>query len=458
MIVIVLLACLVTSGLGITGTAEVFGAPPPAADETLEVTGYTINPNASSITKGAELTITLNIVDKRPEVFAASSVTGTINSSSFTRVANPTVDGFSNISGTISYALICKVKYTGVKNEFQCDVSYPGTSAPVVSAKLTLNQCVEYVTPTPDPEMRGTGFVLRNASYGLSEVLAGETFQLRADILATNGTYNVENTSVTLVLPKDVTFASGSSVSYIGTVAPGQTVPAKFDLKPSAAIEEGSYTITINISGINAKDGSAVTAAADITVPILQPERFEISNATLPEFLSVGTGDGSGYATIDLVNKGKSSVYNVELEVIGDGLAAEEGKQFIGTIAGGAKTSSDLTIMAEKAGTLNGTLFITYENARGDVKTLTREFAITAEEAEADDGAGMMDPGMEDPGAEKHGVPGWVWALIILVILAIAATVLTILLKKRKKRKAAELEAELAEDADEYVPQEEQYP
>ncbi|MDR0851334.1 MAG: hypothetical protein LBN36_02450 [Clostridiales Family XIII bacterium] len=460
---VLLLAYAIVPGSGLPGGSAVYAA------SEIEITGYTVyykgtNTVPERIETGNELTITLAVTDNRAEAQTATHVTARVNSASFTKISEPIHQAVTPSGGTpstLSYNLTFEVRYNGQGKSFQTDISYEGATAPLFPYTLTLNQCAEYVAPAPNPEppMRGTGFVLRNATYGLSEVTAGQSFQLKADILATNGTYNVENTSVTLVLPKDITFATGSSVSYIGTVAPGQTVPAKFDLLPIASIEEGSYTITVNISGINAKDGSAVSASADITVPIIQPERFEISNATLPEYLVVGTDDGSGYFSVDLINKGKSSVYNVEAEIVGDGLSAEEGKQFIGTIAGGAKSSADGTMLADQAGIIQAAVIITYENARGEVKTLTRDFSITVEETGMGGDDGFLDPGLaEDPGEVQAGFPKWGWALIILVVLAAAVTTLLILLKKRKKKRAAALEAELAADAEDFVPQEELYP
>jgi hypothetical protein len=65
---------------------------------------------------------------------------------------------------------------------------------------------------------------------------------------------------------------------------------------------------------------------------------------------------------------------------------------------------------------------------------------------------GMMDPGlMEDPGTENGGFPKWGWALIVLAVLTGGIITAVVLLKKRKKRRAAELEAELAEDAEDFV-------
>ena len=54
-----------------------------------------------------------------------------------------------------------------------------------------------------------------------------------------------------------------------------------------------------------------------VTVPIVQPERFEISRTDFPEYLSMGE---EGYASVSFVNKGKGIIYNVSAEITGDGI------------------------------------------------------------------------------------------------------------------------------------------
>lgn len=418
---------------------------------SLEMIAYAVTDAAgnskTTINRDETFKLSLKLRDTRPEALAAiaasASPIGTVNSSSFKPLAAGSVTG--TVSGDV-ITFIFDLRYTGTGNAFQCDLSYSSYNVPVESVSLTLNQARDTSNETP-PTTIGTGFVLKSASYGGSEVVAGQAFTLSASLMATNGTNNVENASVTLVLPKEIKFETGSSIYYIGTVKPGQTVTASFALQPVATAEEGSYTVTIKMSGINPADGSAVEASAEVTIPLEQPERFEISNARMPEYLMVGMNDGSGYGSLDLVNKGKGSMFNVEVEIVGEGLSTEEGKQYIGTIAGGTQSSVDFTVLADMPGMIEAKVVVTYENSKGDVKTLEHEFTVTAEEMM------MPDPGVdpEFPLEEPQGgggIPGWVWALAALVVIAGGVVALVVVRKKRKAKKDAELDAELYDDDD----------
>lgn len=448
-----------------TGT----GDPPATNTGSVQVVAYSLSPALTTITPDTTFDLIVKFSDSRPEVVAAAPNIKPVainNSSGFIRSRDMTsYDGYPDFQlvsdsttekyitpedGQVVYTLLFPLKYTGNGSEFTIDLSYENLDTVALQKiSFTLSTTVDRAESDSQANAIGTGFVVTSANYGGSEVTAGTPFTLSAALMATSGSYNVENTSVTLILPKEIKFNTGSSIQYIGTVKPGQSVSAQFELLPNATAEEGSYVITIKVTGTNPKDGSAVEASADITVPVTQPERFEISNARLPEYLVAGMNDGSGYSSVDLVNKGKGAVYNVEVEITGDGLSAEEGKQFVGTINGGSQSSVDFTVLADMGGTLQGTLVISYENARGEQKSLTQGFTVTADDMGGDMGIDPWEPmPTPEPEPESTGMPVWAWLLIIVGGVAVAVVVLVVVLKKRKAKKAAELEAGLDDDLD----------
>lgn len=445
----------------------------------LEITGYKVVTRDANgketiprvINPGTGVNVVMTIMDSRSvtlESFRNTSLgispKSTLNTASFVAYDRNTPYIVSNVTETtyngnaaVSYTVDFPLVYTGEGNTFQCELFYTykdGSDArniPVETVVRTLNNIKEKSASSSDSstsaETRGTGFVLQQASYGAQEVTAGKAFTLETTLKATNGSYSVEDTSVTLTLPKEITLADGSSVSYIGTVKPNQSVVAVFNLVSKANAEEGSYTVTINIKGINAKDGTPVEASADITVPVSQPDRFEIANPRLPDYLVVGMDDGSGYASVDLINKGVSSVMNVEVDVQGEGLVAAEGKQFVGTIAAGSQNSVDLNITATQAGSIDGQLIIMYENSRGEVKTLTKDFTVQVEEM------GMIDPGTDgmfpEPMPEKpSGMPFWIWLIVGIIVVIAVVVVLIVIIKKKKAKAQAQLDDEFDDDDD----------
>lgn len=439
---------------GTNGEGEGGDTPAPGG---VEITGYYVQTGGvvpSKITKGMGIGLSMTILDKREETVnidvAHIDVAARLNTSSF-RVMNANAiraDAPVSTANGLSYYIYLELVYLGVGNSVQLDLYYnhKGTQVahdvPVYPLSLTLNQCV----PTEGEggtEVKGTGFVLKSASYGEGKVEAGKNFTLSAEVLATNGGTNVENVTVSITPPEQITLAEGGSMAYVGTVAPNQVVPVNFQLFPGGNIEDGSYTIAIDIKGVSASDGSDVSATMNFTVPVIQPERFEIFESQLPGYLTIGMDDGSGYGSVTLVNQGKGTVSNVSVEVVGDGLSTEEGKEYMGHIAGGEQKTADFLLVAMEPGQIEAKVVVTYESTSGEQKTLEESFSVMVEE-------GYIDPGMpvEPMPEETQGFPAWGIALIVVGIVIAAVIVLIVVLRRRKAKRAALEQADL-EDNDE---------
>lgn len=414
----------------------------------------------SSIAAGQRFTLILNIRDTRiPAQFKPQEQRqklkpkAKMNSSSFKPAGDSLVfdraTGLSWKDGGLSYSLHFDIIYTGQGNSFECDIYYDDNilDLPVYPYPLALNNVVEDSSSSDEDasgSTRGTSFALQSASYGDANISAGSNFKLDVSMIATNGSYGLDNVSASLVPDKEITFSTGTSTVYIGSVAPGDTVSLSFDLKAAAAAEDGSYKVTIGMHGVNAKDGTEVNTDVDISIPIIQPDRLEISNAQVPDYITAGEGDGSGYASINLVNKGKSDVYNVSGEVIGEGLSTDEGSVYIGTMAAGSQSTADFNIVSDTPGEHSATVEIIYENVRGEEKKLTHVFKITVGEGAPVQDNSIYD-GFDEFEEEPESTIPLVWIIIGAVVVAGAVVVIVILRKRRK----AKLQAELEDDDDE---------
>ncbi|MDR3072998.1 MAG: hypothetical protein LBU41_05845 [Clostridiales Family XIII bacterium] len=429
--------------------------PVHAADQGLVITGYEIykgdttsgSPYTGAIQKGDKISLVLHVSDDR--ITSAARATARTNSASFSTQSVSTP-----ISSPAAFDLTFPgLTYSGTGNSFKCDISYITPNKPTAVERLSLDisQCVEYVAPpAPDPApapstpdvnpgvSKTTSFVLKSSSYGTESVYAGTSFTLSATLLATNGQNNVENVTITILPPKEISLQDGASLQYIGTVGPGQNIPITYSLSPGIDTAEGSYSVQLSISGVNAISGEPISAQAEVAVPILQPERFSVFSAQLPEFLTAGFDDGSGYGSITLVNQGRGTISNVSAEIIGDGLTNSEGKQYVGHIAGGEQKTVDFTIMADEPGEQKGKVRITYENIRGEQKELFYEFVVQVEEGM--DGGEFTGEEIFPEETQSNGkIPVWVWILIGLAVATAAFFTIRII---RKKRAAAKIEDE----------------
>ena len=125
---------------------------------------------------------------------------------------------------------------------------------------------------------------------------------------------------------------------------------------------------------------------------------------------SITLGDTAS-VSLSYVNKGKNPISNLEARLSGTNLGAG-GYQYLGNLNAGTEGSVDFDLSPEAGGAVSGTITLSYEDASGEPRTITKDFSTTAEEMTFD--PGMVDPGMEDMQPEQTGLPAWAMVLIVV--------------------------------------------
>lgn len=346
--------------------------------------------------------------------------------------------------GSITFS---NVRYNGGGNTLQFELTT--TTAGVVTQSITIAQCMDVnpnppeptptsePVPTEKPEYDYPKILVKDFSFGGNSVEAGKEFTLQLTLFTTSGNANLQDVMVGLNFGelKGVSLASGSMNTYVGEMAPNTTKTISYKMITDATIEPGAISINVNLTS---KNGEAATAP--ISIPVTQPERFDITNMEAPETIMMGE---EGYLSVTFVNKGKSAINNLSAEIQGDNLANPGQSQFLGNIAAGTENSVDFSVMAAAEGTINGKVILSYEDAKGEVKTLEKEFSCTVEPM-MDMGIDPMDPGMMDPTVTETapGMPVWGWVLIVVGVAAVVVVVVVVVKKKQKAKKLAQLEDE----------------
>ncbi|MGN0983601.1 MAG: hypothetical protein ACI4OI_02065, partial [Gemmiger sp.] len=371
----------------------------------------------------------------------AEEIVARVNSSVFTYTGpgeiSQLVEGSDGYGAYYSYVLLFRdVIYNGGGNTFPVDLSYLDSSKPMQQFSVTLGQC-------RDEEPRTPKLVVREVSYGAEAVTAGNAFVLNLTVYATDGEESLTDVIATLTLPGGVSLTGGSLSTYLGGMAPLSTRQVGFPILPSAAFTEGVADITVNLTAAGADTGTAVSGSTTVSVPVSQPDRFELGQLTMDEPMMVGM-DSS--VSLSFVNKGKNAVSNLEATLSGTNLGAENTRQYLGNVNPGTEGSVDFDLCPEMGGAVSGTITLTYEDANGAVRTVTQDFSTMAEEMPVFDDPGMMDPGFEEFEEQpKPGLPVWGWVALAAGAAGIAAAVV-VTVRKRKKAKAL---AKLEEDSDE---------
>ena len=368
------------------------------------VTGYTVTtPAGGEITTlgvGDKVNIVLQVVDHSSARYSvdASEIVARINSSIFTYTGtgeigqlfesndDPDTNRLQRVrSGQAgdeeksanayynyySYVLLFRdVIYNGGGNTLPINLSYLDTSKPMQQFSVTLGQCVDKdQTTTPN-------LLVRTSNYG-DAVTAGSPFTLSLGLYATDGNETLNDVIVSLTLPENISLNGGSLSNYVGSMAAKSMRDVTFSVLPAAGFTGTVADITVNMTAVGDITGKAVSSTTTISIPVSQPDRFEVGQLQLSSDTMM-VGD-TGSVTLSYVNKGKNPIGNLEARLTGTNLGSES-YQYLGNLNAGTEGSVDFDITPDAAGNISGVITLNYEDASGNPRTISKNFTATAEE------------------------------------------------------------------------------
>lgn len=292
--------------------------------------------------------------------------------------------------------------------------------------------------------------ILSKYNYGGSSVAAGSSTNLSFSFTNTSKTIKIENVMVTVTGGQDLMLNGSTNTFYFESVAASGsktvTVPMKAAQLISASAQDVKIDVTYEYVDQNARKSGNATLS--LSVPLYQPDRFELSE---PKTSYTGYVGEETSLTIDYVNKGKSAINNVEATISGD-IDSPTPYQRVGTIDGGKNGTIAFAVTPQLEGENQVKIVITYEDSNGNTKERVFEATVEAMAYEPAD-PGTDDPGMIDP--EPANTFPWKYVIIALVVIAIIALIVLRARKKKAKQKAEQAlwdkwdEEELAEEKQE---------
>ncbi|MEG1781982.1 MAG: hypothetical protein RR253_01905, partial [Oscillospiraceae bacterium] len=274
--------------------------------------------------------------------------------------------------------------------------------------------------------------ILNSANYGKVAII-GEKFTLATVATNTSSNLDLENVSIKIDLPAGITLAGGNSQVLMGKVAKQGTIKHNYSLIAEGVANDVTtlpVTITYTFEAFVAGKRTAFTSEQKLSINVQQPTRFDIASTDFSQQVFMNQ---SGYLSAQLVNKGKTTVYNVTAEIKGEKLSGMQ-VAFVGNVAPGTTQEASFDFTPSEMGNVKGQLIVTYEDASGTQSTLTHDFSIEVME---DMG---MKPGIDIPVDVPEPKQNFVPYIIVAVILIAGAAF--VFIKRRKKKKLQELEDE----------------
>lgn len=286
--------------------------------------------------------------------------------------------------------------------------------------------------------------IVSRFNYGGGSVAAGSKFNLSFKFRNTSSTVNVENMVITVTGGEGLTINGSSNTFFYDKVKAGASKTVTVPMKVANTTADTAQDVSINFKYeyLDHKKRTSASSDVKISVPLYQPDRFEISKPVVPDYVEEGQEVA---VTMNYINKSKTIMSNVEAVVDGD-VTTQTQVQTIGNVDAGKNGTIAFALTPNSTGEVDFTITVNYEDANGEAKT--RVFPVTMDvQAAAPYDPGTDDPGMDDPGEDSGGFPWWI-VIAAVVVVGIAAL---IILKKRKKAKAAKKEQELWDSWDDEI-------
>lgn len=286
-------------------------------------------------------------------------------------------------------------------------------------------------TTSPIPNIIVTKF-----NYGGQSVAAGSNFNFSFKFKNTSSELNIDNIVVTVDGGENLLLNGTSNSFFFDKIKAGHSQVVKVPMKALKTVTGNAQPVSINFKYeyVDHKKRTQATSDIKLSVPVYQPDRFEISKPVVPEYITEGDEIS---ITLNYVNKSKTDISNVEASLEGN-VQSSSPMQTVGNLEPGKSGTIAFAVTAAAAGESTFDIKVSYEDGNGDSKE--RIFPVTMDvQAMQPSDPGMDDPGMDNPDAEEGGFNWWI-VVAIVAVLGIAAVVI---LKKRKKAKAAKKEQEL---------------
>ncbi|MBQ4649197.1 MAG: hypothetical protein IJB73_00700 [Firmicutes bacterium] len=292
---------------------------------------------------------------------------------------------------------------------------------------------------TTDVESPVPNLIVGQFSYGGSSVAAGNNFTLGFRFTNTSENLDVENVVVTVDGGTSFTINGAANTIYFDEIEAGGEKRVSVPMKALQTLANGAEPVMINFKYEYVDNRKRISASSDvkITVPVYQPDRFEITSPTVPVMVYAGEELN---IMMNYVNKGKSPVNNLEARV--EGIDTITPVQNLGNIEAGRSGTMAFAVTPSEPGEAEFTIKVVYEDANGQEKEMLFPVSITVEQME------IYDPGFDEPIIEPEQESTVPWKLIGGVAVVLAAISAIIIRKKRKAAKSKK-EAQMWESWDE---------
>lgn len=385
---------------------------------------------------------------------------------------NPTISSYrstafpmqSGTSATVSvdpeggtnavFDVTVKTKYSGKSNSLAFDISFTDKAGEnkTITCVYDVPNTKEYVEEKDDDDDDKEAdplipyIIVEAYSYGGDDVTAGTDFTLDLLLRNTSETHSLQNIVMNIAPQGVFSMGSSSNTIYIDSLFAGSTkrIPITINTGLTKVTDDkdaNSIGIKFDFQYLVDKVRKTGSSNENITIPVSFPDRFELSPPEMETMIFMGD---ECYIYMPMVNKGRSSVYNITASVRGD-MSNPGQSQYIGNLNAGSESGAEFSVRFDTPGEQKGEIVVSYEDTNMNPKEVVMPFSLTVQEMSGPDFPdfpGGLDPEFppEIPTdqAQKSDPKKTVMMVVALLICGISAY--TTVQKAKAKRSIFENE------------------
>lgn len=243
---------------------------------------------------------------------------------------------------------------------------------------------------------------------------AGEDFDVTVTLKNTSKTKSVQNMVASITVPSaDFELKNNSNTIFIDKLGAEKTTDLSLTFHVGKSTVDGNYPIEVALSYDDSK-ANTLSSAGTFVVTVEQPLNVKL---TMPAIAADLTAGDTVPLSFQVMNLGRSTVYNVRCDVTGDGLVQTK-TAFVGNMESGSDGEGDSNIFISpmegenQYGKTTGTVTLTYEDAFGNEHS--QEFTFDTSISK------KQDDSSKDGGTEKRAMQWWVSIAVISAIIVFA--------------------------------------
>ena len=284
--------------------------------------------------------------------------------------------------------------------------------------------------PTPDKPSAEPVVYIQKCVVSPADVQAGEPFTVTLTLKNSVKTKRVQNLLVTVDTGDlKIDLLENSNVFPIDTIKGGGTAELVLHCKAQPSLPAGKHPLHFAFQ-YNTNETLNLSSQGQCILNTRQTSELSYDGARLPQKV---ISESTVTVQTNLMNTGKSVLYNCRMDIAMDGLDAG-GTSFVGEIPPGESkiASANLRVSSEKLGEVDGLLTITYEDDYG--QTFTKTAALSSNIVPKPEPA--VDQKTELPSGTKMW---WLFLLVGLVIGCGASLGISLMRKNALQRKEDDL-------------------